>query len=240
MTQTTVVPKIISAETLSTRQTAAELGVAHPTITAAAKQINASRTPKTHIGEKQGTGKATLYSPEERKLIAQHIGITTITEQEQNQAVKTSSQGTQGAVQTTSVIPAQIEIHQGNHTQTLAPIDLSGSRDLGVLRSPYIEIKTFDNPLVMAQEVLSQNSAIIGAMSTDLEQRQKQINQVTQAVELVEQSNENLRQQALTYQIESRVQAVLLNQETTKLQQKIAIQQSLGKPQGGAQVPGQQ
>ena len=140
---------------------------------------------------------------------------------------------------TATVEPASIEILQGNHTHTLSPIDLTGSRDLGLLRSPYTEIKAFDDPLAMAKEVLNQNQAIIGAMSQDLQQRQQQINQVTQAVELVEQSNENLRQQALNYQIESRVQAVLLNQETTKLQQKITIQQQLGKGPNGAQSPGQ-
>ena len=138
-----------------------------------------------------------------------------------------------------TVAPTTIEIVQGNHQQTLAPIDLSGPRDLGLLRSPYTEIQSFEDPLAMAQELLNQNSAIIGAMSADLQQRQEQINRTTQALELVEQSNHNLRQQTLAYQIESRVQAATLNQATTQLQQKVAIQQQLGKPQATAQTSGQ-
>lgn len=242
MKQTTlkIVPKVIGTRTISTRQTALELGVAHPTITAAAKQVNESRPPEIHIGKKQGTGKATLYSPEERKLIAQHIGITVVTEQEQKQVVEVANQTMQPSDQATSVTSTPIEIYQGNHTQVLAPIDLSGSRDLGLLRSPYTEVVSFEDPLTMAHEVLSQNNAIIGAMSADLQERQAQINRTTQALELVEQSNQNLRDQTLAYQIESRVQAATLNQATTQLQQKITIQQQLGKgPRAEASPTGQ-
>ncbi len=219
MTQTTLVPKIISDEPLSTRQAAEELGVTHPTITGAAKQINSSREESDHIGTKQGPGKPTLYSSDERKRIAGHLNIPLATER------TLDAEGT-------PVTPASIKIYQGNHHQTLDPIDLSGSRDLGLLLSPYTEIQSFEDPLAMAYEVLNQNEALIGAMSTDLQQRQAKINQVTQAVELVEQSNQNLRQQTLAYQIESRVQAATLNQASTQLKQKIAIQQQLGKPQG--------
>ncbi|MEM9006972.1 MAG: hypothetical protein AAGE59_26020 [Cyanobacteria bacterium P01_F01_bin.86] len=154
--------------------------------------------------------------------------------------VEAIGQNAEAHTQAMPVTPASIEIYQGNHQQTLAPINLSGSRDLGLLRSPYTEIKTFDDPLAMAKEVLNQNNAIIGAMSHDLQERQAQINRTTEALELVEQSNQNLRDQTLAYQIETRVQAATLNQATTQLQQKIAIQQSLGKPQSGAQAPGQQ
>ena len=129
--------------------------------------------------------------------------------------------------------PAEIQIYEGNHQQTLAPIDMTGARDLGQLRSPFMEIQSYQDPLAMAQQLVSQNSQFVGAMSADLQQRQEQLNRTNEALALVEQSNQNLLHQAQQYQIESRVQAALINQSTVQLQQKINQQQGLGKPVSG-------
>ena len=80
MTQTAVAPITIGSDTLSTRQTASELGVTHPTISEAVKQINGSREEAHHIGIKQGPGKPTLYTPTERKTIAEHLNIVVATD----------------------------------------------------------------------------------------------------------------------------------------------------------------
>lgn len=134
---------------------------------------------------------------------------------------------------------AQIEIYEGNHQTTLANIDLGQQFDLGQLRSPLVEVQSYQDPLAMAQQLINQNSQIVGAMSADLQQRQAKIDQANQALALVDQSNQNLMLQAQQYQIESRVQAAMLNQTTTQLQQKIAIQQNLGKPVGSSSEPSQ-
>lgn len=182
---------------------------------------------ETELGEMQGDTR--YFSDAERDILLSY---------QSKRPAKTESM--EQAPSELPVTPTSIEISQGNHQKVLAPIDLSGSRDLGLLRSPYTEVVSFEDPLAMAQEVLSQNNAIIGAMSADLQERQAQINRTSQALELVEQSNQNLRDQTLAYQIESRVQAATLNQATTQLQQKITIQQQLGKgPRADAQPAGQ-
>ena len=134
---------------------------------------------------------------------------------------------------TSPTTSAEIEIYEGNHQRTLAPIDMSGARDLGQLRSPLMTIESYQDPLAMAQQLISQNQQIVGAMSADLQQRQEQLNRTNEALAMVEQSNQNLLHQAQQYQIESRVQAAMLNQSTVQLQQKINQQQGLGKPVSG-------
>lgn len=133
--------------------------------------------------------------------------------------------------------PASIDIYQGNHQNTLAAPDLSGSRDLGQLRSPRSQVNSYADPLALAQMVVNQNAQIVGAMSADLEQRQQQLDATNQALSLVEQSNQNLIAQAQSYQIEAAVQGAMLNQQTQALQQKVQQQQSLGKPPTGSQQP---
>mgnify|MGYP001792200274 CR=1 FL=1 len=137
-------------------------------------------------------------------------------------------------VDKTPVAPATVEIYQGNHQHTLANIDMNTSFDLSELRSPLVTVQSYQDPLAMAQQLIEQNQQIVGAMSVDLQQRQAKIDQTNHALTLIEQSNHNLMLQAQQYQIESRVQAAVLNQTTTQLQQKIAIQQSLGKPVGSS------
>ena len=133
--------------------------------------------------------------------------------------------------------PASIDIYQGNHQNTLAAPDLSGSRDLGQLRSPRQAVNSYADPLALAQMVVSQNAQIVGAMSADLEQRQQQLDRTNEALSLVEQSNQNLITQAQSYQIEAAVQGAMLNQQTQALQQKVQQQQSLGKPAAGPAAP---
>ena len=133
--------------------------------------------------------------------------------------------------------PAPIDIYQGNHQNTLAAPDLSGSRDLGQLRSPRQTVNSYADPLALAQMVVSQNAQIVGAMSADLEQRQQQLDRTNEALSLVEQSNQNLITQAQSYQIEAAVQGAMLNQQTQALQRKVQQQQALGKPADGSQPP---
>lgn len=137
----------------------------------------------------------------------------------------------------TTIDPGSIEILQGNHQSTLAVPDLNGARDLGTLSSPYMQVESYADPLALANQLINQNAQIVGAMSADLQQRQVQLDRTNQALNLVEQSNQNLIAQAQQYQIESRVQAAILNQQTQALQQKVQQQQALGKPATGAPQP---
>lgn len=140
----------------------------------------------------------------------------------------------------TPVETASITVIEGNHRQTLANIDLNNNFDLGTLRSPLQTTQTYQDPLAMAQQLIAQNQERVAAMNADLERQQAQVDASTQAIAMVEQSNFQLMQQTLNYQMESRIQALALNQNTTQLQQKIAVQQSLGKPAGSVSEQSQQ
>lgn len=129
--------------------------------------------------------------------------------------------------------PTAITVIEGNHRETLANIDLNNDFDLGTLRSPLQTVQSYQDPMAMAKQILAQNQERVAAMNADLQRQQAQVNESAQAIAMVEESNFHLMQQTLNYQMEARIQALMLNQNTTQLQQKIAIQQSLGKPSGG-------
>lgn len=207
--------------------TATEIQRPHTLTSIAADAKTTKRTVQRWLSKHEGElgvldGDTRYFSDAERDMLLSYQSKRQTTDNISDEPV------------TLPTTPTEIQIHQGNHQQTLASMDLSGSRDLGLLRSPYMEVVSFDDPLSLAQQVIQQNNQLVGAMSTDLQQRQAQINQANQALSLVEQSNHNLMLQTQQYQIESRVQAAVLNQTTTQLQQKIAIQQSLGKPVGAS------
>lgn len=127
-----------------------------------------------------------------------------------------------------------LAVYDGNHQETLANIELDNSFTLGELRSPLTTVQSYADPLAMAQQVVAQNQQMIAAMSNASQQRQQQLDQANQALATVEASNYQLLQQVQQYQIDSTVQGALLNQATVQLQQKIAIQQQLGKSPAGA------
>ena len=140
----------------------------------------------------------------------------------------------------TPVETTSITVIEGNHRETLANIDLNNNFDLGTLRSPLQTAQSYQDPLAMAQQLIAQNQERVAAMNADLQRQQAQVDASTQAIAMVEQSNFQLMQQTLNYQMESRIQALALNQNTTQLQQKIAVQQSLGKPAGSVSEQSQQ
>ncbi|NEZ68408.1 hypothetical protein D0962_37800 [Leptolyngbyaceae cyanobacterium CCMR0082] len=174
-----------------------------------------AKTQHGEVGEIIGTTR--MFSNAERDILLSYQSKRQTTETPVNEPVT----------------PTAITVIEGNHRETLANIDLNNDFDLGTLRSPLQTVQSYQDPMVMAKQILAQNQERVAAMNADLQRQQAQVNESAQAIAMVEQSNFHLMQQTLNYQMESRIQAMALNQNTTQLQQKIAIQQSLGKPSGG-------
>ncbi|MEM9164256.1 MAG: hypothetical protein AAGC54_14450, partial [Cyanobacteria bacterium P01_F01_bin.4] len=129
----------------------------------------------------------------------------------------------------TQPVAAELQIYEGNHQVTLPTPDLNGNRTLSALRSD-VDVVAYDDPLAMAQAIIQQNNQLIGAMDQHRQQKQQQLAAANQALQAIQGSNQQLKDAAIEYKIDSRIQGAQLNQATQQLGAEIAEQQRLGKP----------
>ncbi|NEP16876.1 MAG: hypothetical protein F6J97_08210 [Leptolyngbya sp. SIO4C1] len=126
-------------------------------------------------------------------------------------------------------VAAELQIYEGNHQVTLPTPQLSSGFALDTLRAD-ADVLSYDDPLTLAQSVLAQNQQIIGAMDVHRQQQVQKLAATSQALQAIQLSNQQLRDAAVEYKIDSRVQGAQLNQATQQLGMAVAEQQRLGKP----------
>ncbi|NEP19817.1 MAG: hypothetical protein F6J97_23510 [Leptolyngbya sp. SIO4C1] len=135
----------------------------------------------------------------------------------------------QSAPEQSTPVPAEVQIYDGNHQVTLPTPQLNNGFALDALRSE-TDVLSYDDPLTLAQSVLAQNQQIVGAMDAHRQQQVQKLAATNQALQTIQLSNQQLRDAAIEYKIDSRVQGAQLNQATQQLGAAVAEQQRLGKP----------
>ena len=131
---------------------------------------------------------------------------------------------------------SKMTLYRGNHRSQMEAPKLGGPRDLGQIRVP-IANQSYARPMDLARAVIRQNNQLIEGMSADLHQRQQLLDETNEALDVIEQSSDNLDIQVQQYQIQSAVQDALLGQQSQVLKRKVGQQQRLGKPAPGPTPP---
>lgn len=131
---------------------------------------------------------------------------------------------------------SEIPLYRGNHRSDLEMPELGGARDLGQIRVPMVN-QSYTRPMDLARVVVRQNNQLIEGMSADLQQRQQLLDETNEALDVIEQSSDNLDAQVQQYQIQSAVQDAFLGQQSQILKRKVGQQQRLGKPASGPTPP---
>ncbi|MEL6776511.1 MAG: hypothetical protein AAFO06_04580 [Cyanobacteria bacterium J06597_16] len=189
--------------------------LANTTKRTAQRWLEKATTAHGEIGELvEGTR---LFSNEEKDILLSYQS-----KRPQNTVVADEPEQTQP-------VAAEIQVYEGNHQVTLPTPNFGGDRTLSALRSD-ADVLAYEDPLAMAQAIVHQNNQLIGAMDQHRQAQGQRLAATTQALQAIQGSNQQLKDAAIEYKIDSRIQGAQLNQATQQLGAEIADQQRLGKP----------
>ena len=181
------------------------------------------------FANKYTVNKGTVY----RKC--QELGISTVAGLDQeavDRLLNAFGLNKQDSIPDRELMDAVPTVEVGNHAMVLAAPTLPSSYSLETLRTS--EVTAFEDPLAVANQALAIADQIQQAMKQDLQQRQIQLQQTTQANDALGQKIQEMKLEQRLYQM----QADQLNQQTTaktqSLQDAIAALGKLGKQESGS------
>ena len=130
-----------------------------------------------------------------------------------------------------SPIAVEVEVEAGDDCSTLAQPELAGTRfSLKEFRSGDVETLTFDDPAAIADQFVAVADLLIQGMCSDLEQRERRLQETHAAQKKVAEKAQELKLEQRLYRDRARHLDATQTEQTRDLQAAVEALQGLGKP----------
>jgi hypothetical protein len=122
-----------------------------------------------------------------------------------------------------------VTVESGNHQIVLNTPQLPQTYTLESLRKS--EAVIIEDPLAVATRFMQVADQLVGAMQSDIQQREQRLNQTKQAKDAIATKTAELKLESRLYQERTQIIDSVQSQETQALQSALSLLQQMGKPQ---------